>query len=234
MRKVVLVAVATLLVSSVQAQFKPTTGSFGMEIQFRPLGQNVFQATEFEFEFENGTTLNSFGISPWFFVSEKLELRADLLFGMASQKERDKDPAGSNDQIAKMSVNMFGLNLGAYYHFNGTERISPYVGANVGFGMANITGKIRNFGYVSGDYTKRSLSVFDLQFAVSTGFNWYIVNGLYLGADIGLGFGFGKPLKEKTITEIGGNKTTDEVKPTTSAWSLNFIANPAIRLGWKF
>jgi len=229
MRKVVLVAMATLLVSSVQAQFKPVAGSCGLEVQFRPFARNTFQAVAFENDIRT-----IYGVSPWFFVTDRVELRADFGFGFDSEKDKQKDPEGNNDMLYKWSSNAFGLRVGAYYHFKGTERISPYLGANVGFGMAGSTNKITNWNFASGDSRTSKGGMLGLNVALATGFNWYIVNGLYLGADIGLGFVFAKPQKMKITTVISGEKTTNEVEPTESFSGLDFIANPAIRLGWKF
>jgi outer membrane protein W len=231
MRKVFFCTAVILVVGSLQAQFKPTSGTFGLEIQFRPLGNNLFETV-------HKPTLNGvnmFGVSARYFCIDRLELRGDLLFGINSNKNKQTDPLVSSEtQTTKVSESLFGLNLGANYHFKGTERISPYVGAVIGFGFSNLSRNITNWNYAAGDYSKEKQKGIYLDFAAVTGFNWYIVDGLYLGAEIGLGLEFAKPLKNTTKTKIGGTESKITVDPTQSAFNFNFYANPAIRLGWKF
>ena len=120
----------------------------------------------------------------------------------------------------------FGLNLGMNQHFNGTERISPYIGFLLGFGVGKTEKKIDNSDLTSGDYSKK-IETYGLNVMVPTGFNWYIVNGLYLGAEVGLGLSF-----ERNFIEPRGTIITN--KSNTSNFGINFFAAPAIRLGWKF
>jgi len=230
MKKVILIVAGALFISSAQAQFKPEGGSFCMEVQFRPLG-NVIQSNPIGSE-----NLGTGGISAKYFLTEKLELRGDLAFGFWSDKDKTPVPTGvtGTEIIMKNSASSFGLNLGLNYHFGGTERISPYVGALVGFGLFNAKSKVDNLLFVSGDYTSWKSGGIGMQFAVATGFNWYIVNGLYIGAEVGLGLGFAKDLKQETKTSVGSVTNTTTIDPTASAFELNFFAVPALRLGWKF
>jgi outer membrane protein W len=235
MRRIFLVAAAAvLLMVSAQAQFKPTGGSFGMEVQFRPLGINLIENTSTSpFLVANG--INLYGISARFFCIDQLELRTDLYFGFNSAKEKTKNALlGPEEQVRTNSTTLFGLNLGANYHFKGTERISPYVGGIIGFGIGNGVEKYTNHGYVADNSSKQKGGAMLVDFAAVTGFNWYIVNGLYLGAEMGLGLEFAKDLKGKTETKIGGTTTTTSIDPVNSTFGLGFFANPTIRLGWKF
>ena len=231
MKRVILIVAGALLMYSAQAQFKPEGGSFCMEVQFRPLGNAVIQSNPIGSE-----DLETGGISVKYFFTEKLELRGDLVLGFWSDKDKTPVPAGGTgvEIITKNSASSFGLNLGLNYHFNGSERISPYVGALVGFGLFNTKTKTDNLLHVQGDYRLGKSGGIGMQVAVATGFNWYIVKGLYMGVEVGLGLGFTKDLKDKTESSIGGVSNTTTINPTASAFELNFLAVPAIRLGWKF
>jgi len=230
MRKVILIAAGALLMCSAQAQFKPEGGSFCMEVQFRPLGQ-VIQSEPI-----GSDALGIGGVSVKYFFTPKLELRGDLVFGFWSDKDKNPVPSGGIgvESVSKNSSSAFGLNLGLNYHFNGTERISPYVGALVGFGLFNEKTKTDNLFHVDGDYQSWKTGGIGAQVVVATGFNWYIVNGLYIGAEVGLGFQFTKELKSETKSSIGGVSNTTTIDPTASACQINFLAVPALRLGWKF
>ncbi|MDR1459104.1 MAG: hypothetical protein LBI60_02695 [Bacteroidales bacterium] len=233
MRRIFLSTLVILVLGSVQAQFKPTGGTFGMEVQFRPFGNNVIESGNVS-SFLTNRGINVFGISAKYFCIDQVELRADLLFGFNSAKDKRKNPAGSETEITKRARTLFGLNLGANYHFKGTERISPYVGAILGVGFLNQSERITTLNFVSDDHSRSKQGGLYMDLAVVTGFNWYIVNGLYLGAEVGLGLEFVKDLKSLTTTKIGGTETTVTVNPSHSEIGLNFYANPAIRLGWKF
>ena len=83
-----------------------------------------------------------------------------------------------------------------------------------------------------------------------TGIDFYVYKGLYLGAELGLGYDFRTSLKGKiegtykgTITYQNGsvfelnpqkNKIDLEYKDKTSSGNFAFKCNPMIRLGWKF
>ena len=203
-----------------KVEFKPKKGSFCIEVQFRPLGDIVIQS--------NPIGLGSAGISAKCFVAKKSELRLDLLFGFSS---------GKGDSPRKtVSNTAFGLNFGLNRHFNGTERISPYIGFLLGFGVDNQNVKTNSSDTASGDYTLVKTGNFGMNFIVPTGFNWYIVKGLYIGAEVGLGIGFEKELKEVTKKSTGGEITTTTKNPDPPAanFGVIFFATPAIRLGWKF
>ena len=192
---------------------KPKKGSFCLEIQFKPLGNIVIQS--------NPIGLGSAGISAKCFVAKKSELRIDLLFGSSWRR----NGAESSESIA------FGLNLGMNQHFNGTERISPYIGFLLGFGVGKTEAKIDNLDFISGNYSSMKIKTSGINFMIPTGFNWYIVNGLYIGAEVGLGLSFEKEFIEIEIS-INGKKIT--TNPTASLFGISFYAAPAIRLGWKF
>ena len=227
MKKVILIAAGTLFMYVAQAQFKPEGGSFCMEVQFRPLG-NVIQS--------NPIGATTAGISAKYFFTEKLEFRGDLVFGFEQDKDKIPVPVGGTgiETVIKNSSSGFGLNLGLNYHFNGTERISPYIGGLIGFGIENNKEKTNNILNVQGDYETHKWGNIGMHFLVTTGFNCYIVKGLYIGVEVGLGLGCSKELKDETKNSIGGVTNTVTINPTASDFGVNFFAVPALRLGWKF
>jgi outer membrane protein W len=234
MRKSFLFAVIALSISFAQAQFKPTGGTFAMEVQFRPLGYNLIE-NKHTSPFLVTNDINVYGLSARYFCVDQVELRADLFFGFNSQKNKTKDTTkGKETQIETDASTLFGLNLGVNYHFKGTERVSPYIGAVVGLGFMNETNKITNLNYIADDSYKATRGGLLVNFAVASGFNWYIVDGLYLGAEIGLGVEYVKETKSKFTSKIGQVENTIKRDPEYSEFGLGFYANPAIRLGWKF
>jgi len=235
MRRIILFAVAALFINYAQAQFKPVGKDFCIELQFFPFGNPVIMATGDNYDV-GGTNVPVFGISPRFFLTEKMELKVDLQFSAFSTKNKVPVPAGGNgvEEVTVNSMGGFGLNFGLNYHFKGTERISPYVGAMFGFGIANTHTKVTGLNHVQGDSRNDKAGTFGLGFDLVTGFNWYIVKGLYIGAEVDLGVGFAKPLKTSTSTTVGGVTNANTVNPTSSRVAFAFTAGPALRLGWKF
>jgi outer membrane protein W len=234
MRRFFLFAVAALLIGFAQAQFKPTGGTFGLEVQFRPFGNNLIRNEHISPSLTTND-VHLYGLSGRYFCTEKLELRADLFFGFDSDKNKTEDTANHKEtEIQTFSSTMFGINLGVNYHFKGTERISPYVGAVVGVGFMNLTNKTTNWGHVADDFYKSKEGGVLVDFAAVTGFNWYVVDGLYLGAELGLGLEYVKGSQRKITTKRGGSEVTVPSPATLSNFGFGFFANPAIRLGWKF
>ena len=210
--------------------FKPKKGSFCLEVQFKPLGDIVIQSNP------NSIGLGSAGNSAKCFASKKSELRIDLLFGFSKNTNTilPPDTIEGMKEVTRNSTTAFGLNFGMNRHFNGTERISPYIGFLLGFGVDITIVEIGNLDLNSVRITSTKTETFGMNFIVPTGFNWYIVNGLYLGAEVGLGLSFNTPLKEVIEETIDGVRTTTTTNPTSSTFGINFFAAPAIRLGWKF
>jgi len=217
------------------AQFKSTAGDCGVEVQFIPFSTEVGVIQTVKFEFESDLDLKTaYGVSAWFLCRDRVELRVNLLFGTTSLKDKRTSENEKVDEIKKKNWTTYGFVFGTNFHFKGTARISPYMGLNMFLGTANYKNKINNWNFKSSDSYTEKVGMIMTGFNLATGFNWYIVDGLYIGAEIGLGLGFGKFLKQETQTVIDGSKTTKEVKPTASGVNVDFIANPAIRLGWRF
>jgi hypothetical protein len=141
---------------------------------------------------------------------------------------------GEVKQVETINGTAFGLGLGANYHLNGTKRISPFVGAGLGFGIENGSTTVTGEGYNPNSSSKISGGIFYFDFGVVTGFDFYVVKGLYLGAGVGLLFQFEKPGKTTVKTTTGGGSTTETTNSSGANIAFGFAAQPAIRLGWKF
>jgi hypothetical protein len=235
----ILCAVIGVGFANAQSNYKPQAKSFAVELQFMPFGlADVSIMTV-----NNG---NAFGISPRYYINERLELRADILFGMNGRNRNDSiydygDEYGSvGINKIRESATSFGVNLGVNYHFKGTERISPYIGGFVGAGFSKDLYKQTVTYFENADfdgYEKMSRGEWYFNVCAVTGFNWYITDGLYIGAELGLGFGL---LRDMNTVRIAASSPDAEptfeetIKPTSFDYAVSFIANPAIRLGWRF
>ncbi len=125
--------------------------------------------------------------------------------------------------------------IGGEYHFTGTERLSPYAGLDIKFGMGSMKEDGNNAimvtptdaGYFlnrTETYTAKA-STFGVNLVAGTDF--YFAQNFYVGLELGLGF---QAMTQKDATrEITvspaptGTVVTPEVKSST--FSNNFIGN---------
>jgi opacity protein-like surface antigen len=128
------------------------------------------------------------------------------------------------------------ISLGADKHFAGTDKLSPYVGADLVFGMGNSSekwDKYDGFGY-DADVTatiKSPETMIGLNLVAGT--DYYFAENIYVGLELGLGFGTITSKATETVVTVAGTSTTSLEAPSKeSAFGNNFIGN--FRLGWRF
>jgi hypothetical protein len=183
---------------------KPKEGDIITELNFSPnlTGDiGIFSLPTFSKD------LSLIGIKARKFISENKAYRAvgNLSISNSGQK-------GSTTYFA------LGAGLGIENHLKGAERLSTYWGYE---------GKI---GYVSGDTssasigfgggTKSTLTKFGIQANTFTGFDYYIIPNVYLGAEISYGLAI-----TNTKPQSGDGTTKFELAPGIIS---------TFRLGWKF
>ncbi|MCD4736415.1 MAG: outer membrane beta-barrel protein [Bacteroidales bacterium] len=203
--------------------YKPAAGKVTVELNFTPLS-----ATPVGINYLKGR----------YFISEDLAFRLGVDIRMHNDKsEPDNavDPDVKDEQ--KMSFTQFGLFPGIEKHFGGTDRVSPYIGAEVGFttkgakseytdNKANTTAEVEGAWDVAG--TNRGFTTFGLN--VLAGVDFYFVKKFYMGAELGFGVQ-STSLKEVKATAGG---TTNTVANKETSMDVGFNFNPAIRLGFCF
>jgi hypothetical protein len=174
------------------------------------------------------------------FLSEKQAFRLGVDLAMASEKSTINNGTNKPESTLKNSYFVFGLHPGIEMHYKGTDRLSPYSGAEIGFVMKSSKGSCDNLNgnandkketkKVWTDGTNQAFSSLGLN--LFTGFDYYVLKSLYLGAEIGFGFATVTDA-ETTVTTTAGNTTTEVKTPKSSGMNLGFNYNAAIRLGWK-
>lgn len=194
MKKVILsLTLALACISGAYAQ-KQTGGEKNLEVQFAPLG---------------GSPISVAGIRFRSFNSENTAIRATFFFNSTSNKTANTQPGkttGSGGQDvstpALYDVNKssnFTLRVGYEKHFAGTDRLSPYVGAEVGFGRGSKTLEREYYGAnTAGDQNKvEKFSTWTMSKKQGTttiginllaGVDFYFADNIYLGAELGFGF----------------------------------------------
>ncbi len=219
MKKNLLGMLALLLISSsaavAQSEFKPTKG-FGMEVGFSPLGT---------------TNVSSFGgqLRGNYWLSESMVVRLGL--GINTSSDKDDNGLTDDEFIKKVSnTTSFQITPGFLYMFSGTERLSPYVGAEIGIGMIND----KEEDYTGNNSVVKKASGIDFGINLLTGFNYYFARNLYVGVEMGLGFytsTYGNPTIE---TNTNGQTVTVESKATVGNTTFAPAFTSVLRLGWIF
>lgn len=243
MKKAIFLFAATLMfVSGVTAQ-KQIGGDKNVEMNFSPLGGNPISIN---------------GIKIRMFNSENSAIRLSLFVGSSSDKtvlaqEGEISSENPTSPILYQTDKTFDFSIRPGYeiHFDGTDRLSPYVGAELLFGMGTTSSEKENWnnndfnndGEIDGETwtttNKDSFTNFGLN--ALFGFDWYFSDNVYLGAEMGFGFtstSYGDSKME--ISDVGIYNQTNGLDPDTdppaatvngSGFQLGPNVNGAIRLG---
>lgn len=229
MKKVALIcALALAGVTGTFAQ-KQTGGEKNLEVQFAPLG---------------GSPVSISGIRLRIFNSESSAIRLGLFLGGTNTETITQDADNDLDLLELIDVDKsfsFSIRPGYEKHFAGTDRLSPYVGAELLIGITSTTTESQTqYTDDNGDpaayntITKGGTSTFGLNLVAGTDF--YFADNIYLGAEIGFGFSRTSDKENETTYEDApdgfddSTSTVDNSK--SSSWGPNFQGT--IRLGWLF
>lgn len=181
------------MASAEKDDLKPGANKFTIEMGINPINSVGL---------ENGrlTALYSF--------SENFSVRLGFGFGVESEKTEDEEAKTSE----KNTDGLFSVAPGVVFFFDGTNRLSPYVGAEVLFAHGAEKNIVENEGNRVETETKHNT------FGANafTGLNIYLIKNLFVGVECGLGF---------THTGFEDNRSEN---------TFNVYAQPAIRLGYSF
>lgn len=225
MKKSVLLMLALFLgISAVNAQYKPEENTWSTELNYSPGGA------------ENGKfEIPEYGAKVRYHMNENLVLRVRLGFGISRDVQttyfkdlNDKEQKNYNTDF----TNSFSLMPGIEYHFDRFERVSPYIGGELGFITGNTGNKSDNS--QNDDYEVEKTPVFGFGMRFVTGFDVYLCKGLYLGAELGLGYQYGSAGRMTSEVSDGDSVETADGNSSTSSHYFGFKVNPALRIGWNF
>lgn len=229
-------ALAVSATASAQESYAPVANDFSVEIQFNPFSNNF---TTFQIDQLKGR----------YMFSDKDALRFGIGFGV-DQNKITPDPEDAEETWGKAKTGNFSINLGWERHFFNYKRVDLYAGAGIGYRYdyagatiqtldsddKEIKGSIVNCTDEdgSGDRTMH-------QFYVNafTGIDFYVYKGLYVGAELGIKFGFkSMPAYFKKGDYNDNNKWDEDIegekRNKVSGFNLACYAEPALRLGWTF
>ena len=198
-----------------------------------------------------------------YFLNSQSALRLAFSFSNSNKEESSKNPYSTNpyDNTDQKKSNTFGINLGFEHHFTGTRRLSPYIGAEIAFGVKNSNETLKTkdgdtevkgawmiaqtyqyynngnpYNYIVNVPTEKGYTSFGIN--LLTGFDYYVAKHLYVGYELLLGY---SNLKyddvEITVTPKAGQTSTDNTTyPKLGEKESGFGAKiiNGIRLGYTF
>lgn len=228
-------AAATTAVAQDNTSYAPEAGDFSVEVQFNPFSNNF-------------KTFQIDGLKGRYHFNDKDAIRFGIGFGVDNVKNTP-DPDNHEDDFTKGRIGNFSIDLGYERHFFNYKRVDLYAGAGLGFAMQNVKGT-RQFN--DGDYTAevcnslstsnvalddRSFNEFNIK--AFTGIDFYIYKGLFVGAELGVKFGY---RSYPGIYTKGGyadngswsDSLESDKADKVSSYSLKTYVEPALRLGWSF
>ena len=214
MKKVLVIAVITACMFnlvSAQEKYKPKSG-FSLEVGCAPIAG----------------TISTTQLAGFIHFSDKLALRIGLELNFDGE---GADNGKTGNELVKESNSEFGFSLepGIVYFFKGTPRLAPYIGAGIGLGAKTINSS-QKYGDTTNEHNNQKGSYIAFGLGASTGFNYYVAQHLYLGAELGFGLTY-KSLLNEEIKE--GNNTT-KGEGNAHEMGLGINATPMLRLGWTF
>ncbi len=173
-----------------------------------------------------------------YFLNSKLALRTKFAFDLMSSTDYVYNPMDPTVMpfTLESSASNFTLGLGIEKHFTGTDKLSPYIGAEVGFGISsnqvNGTNTYNGLDYSAGStFSAETSGATQVYAGLIFGADYYIVPHVYIGAELAYGIGF-ESLGERTIYNSYSGTL---IKNTLgSAVGFGLQANPGVRIGLKF
>lgn len=177
----------------------------------------------------SGFSLNGGNLNFNYTLSDEWMVR--LGFGLTVDKAASKD---ENDNKAHTTESSFNVKPGIIYSFSGTDRLEPYVGLELVFGLNSSCEY--SYSKVDGATYEREEKVRNSHFGANavTGFNFYVAQDLYVGAEVGLGF-IVTPKTHRFGTDAEGKDyDSKDEKASSHTTYISPVCTPSVRVGWKF
>lgn len=182
-----------------------------------------------------------------YFLSDKGAVRLRLGLGSSTDKSSIYNAAGT-ELSDKTVTSGFGLLFAPGYemHLEGTDKLSPYFGAELGIMMAgSTTTKVTNAPVKSptsgtmvlgASYDEKTGSTTAIKLSVFMGADYYFTESLYLGGEFGLGLFSSVSTAEGSETvKLSASATAATTKtPKSSSSALFGTSISGLRFGIKF
>ncbi|OFX27312.1 MAG: hypothetical protein A2033_10870 [Bacteroidetes bacterium GWA2_31_9] len=245
-----LACVAFLFTANAQeGGFKQAAGNKALEVNFAPLGGNPVGISGIQFKS---------------YSSETSAMRMNIFIGYSNESKvlqdavdtstADPKVIGDLELKEKNSSLEIGLRPGIEKHFAGTDRLSPYIGAELDFAKKFSTKKeesqipedvdvpTKNELYTK--TTKGKDGFMRVGVNAVAGFDYFFAKKLYIGAEFGFGvskkFASKIKVKDEAAEEVAKRmevtyvEILDAKKDTKGSFNIGPNVNTQIRIGWLF
>jgi opacity protein-like surface antigen len=203
----------------------------------------------------NGMSWTAPSLRLRYFVNENIAARIQFGFGgdgssLAGIPSSESHTYASGTTAANGAVQIdrsaWDLKLGGEYHLKGTDKMSPYFSANIGFGSAsekqtwtdvfytNPADPTTELVYMSGFSVKASGGYKTFGWGIGAGFDYYVAKNLYLGLELNLTSN--KVTNDDTVKDVttpAGASTLTSFGSTMSYTNIG-AAHGSVRIGWRF
>ena len=176
-----------------------------------------------------GFGLNGGNLNFNFTLSDEWMVR--LGFGVTVDKVSSKDEDDNKNHVTEST---FNVKPGIIYSFSGTDRLEPYVGAELVFGL-NSTCNYSNVKMDGATYERENKTrTSNFGANAVTGFNFYVAKDLYVGAEVGLGFIVTPQSHNFGTNDEGEEYDSKDDKSKSHTTHISPNCTPSVRVGWKF
>lgn len=179
-----------------------------------------------------------------YFMAPDMAVRVKLGLGSASGETKSTAMvAGTEITNTNKTSSGFALALtpGIEKHFGGTDKLSPYVGAELPIGFQTGSSDENDKRDITGTYgaTNSSKTVggskFNLGINMLLGADYYFTDAIYLGVEGGMGLFMMGSTGDGTIDNTTNGVASPQTKTLGgSTFSLFGASSGAVRLGYKF
>lgn len=208
--------------SSNANDYKPEEGSFMMEIGFAPFHTIANDSVD-------GGLINLQGglLRGVYVATENLEIKLGLGFSIFKDVN-DNGQSGDAWHKTTDRTTLFSVNPGVSYVFDGTDKLSPYVGGELEFGITSTKNTDESEHNKTVTKNENGFNTFGV--AAVSGFNFYFAKNIFIGAEVKLGVEM--QIDKKPSVEADGKTTKTETKSHDLVFQPQAV--PTLRLGWAF
>ncbi len=173
------------------------------------------------------------------FAKKNLAIRGMLSYTRDRELKdiyENPDGTGGRGEQEKISQ-MFSGAIGLEGHFTGTEKLSPYIGSELGFGFGSNQDLLSNtdsVNFIAGNSVKKKAPISSISLSAVAGFDYYIFKNVYVGYELGFGFSRITKAEETVTTTVGTNTPIETFTPGNVNDTYGIINYNQVRIGWKF
>ena len=251
MKKIFMVAAlaaTSIVAAQAQSEFKPKAGDVTTDVSLFANGLFSNPTALYKGNVASGVSSDKFDLSTVgvlkgrYFFQDDLALRLSLGLSSPSVKSTLEETNHSLENKYRATTLYFGL--GVEKHFAGTDRLSPYVGAELHVGSYTTNAESNDTRTVGTIVTKTNQQIkaapgFTFGGGLFMGADYYIAPKVFLGLEAGLNidaYSLGKTTNITTINVTGQpTQTTDNSGKTKySGSSLNTDLQVGFKIGFVF